>query len=80
MHYTRLGNSGLIVSRLAFGAMTFGSDPSQPAIYKVDPENAKSMMVSALDAGTTSSTLPTSTRQANQKPCSASSWANAGKT
>ena len=25
MQYTRLGNSGLIVSRLAFGAMTFGS-------------------------------------------------------
>ena len=25
MQYTRLGNTGLIVSRLAFGAMTFGS-------------------------------------------------------
>jgi hypothetical protein len=27
MRYTRLGNTGLIVSRLSFGAMTFGSDP-----------------------------------------------------
>jgi aryl-alcohol dehydrogenase-like predicted oxidoreductase len=25
MQYTRLDNTGLIVSRLAFGAMTFGS-------------------------------------------------------
>ena len=51
MQYTRLGNSGLIVSRLAFGAMTFGSDPSQPAIYKVNRENARSMIVKAIDAG-----------------------------
>jgi len=51
MQYTRVGNSGLIVSRLAFGAMTFGSDPSQPAIYKVNRENARSMIGKALDAG-----------------------------
>ncbi len=51
MQYARLGNSGLIVSRLAFGAMTFGSDPAQPAIYKVDRENARAMIERALDAG-----------------------------
>jgi aryl-alcohol dehydrogenase-like predicted oxidoreductase len=51
MQYARLGNSGLIVSRLAFGAMTFGSDPAQPAIYKVDRENARAMIDKALDAG-----------------------------
>jgi aryl-alcohol dehydrogenase-like predicted oxidoreductase len=51
MQYTRLGNSGLIISRLAFGAMTFGSDPTQPAIYKVDRENARAMIDKALDAG-----------------------------
>ncbi len=51
MQYTRLGHSGLIVSRLAFGVMTFGSDPSQPAIYKVNRENAKAMIDKALDAG-----------------------------
>jgi aryl-alcohol dehydrogenase-like predicted oxidoreductase len=39
MQYTRLGNTGLIVSRLSFGAMTFGSDPSVSAIYKVDLES-----------------------------------------
>jgi len=31
--------------------MTFGSDPSQPAIYKVNRENAKAMIDKALDAG-----------------------------
>ena len=51
MQYTRLGHSGLIVSRLAFGVMTFGRDPSQPAIYKVNRENAKAMIDKALDAG-----------------------------
>src|SRR5215468_1406196 len=51
MQYTRLGNSGLIVSRLSFGAMTFGSDPSIPAIYKVDQENANAMIERSLEAG-----------------------------
>jgi len=51
MQYTRLGNSGLIVSRLAFGVMTFGSDPAQPAIYKVNRENARAMIDRALEAG-----------------------------
>ena len=30
MQYARLGNTGLFVSRLAFGNMTFGSDPRFP--------------------------------------------------
>src|ERR1041384_1210499 len=51
MQYTHLGNTGLIVSRLAFGAMTFGSDPSMPTIYKVDQENARVMIGKALEAG-----------------------------
>jgi len=51
MLYTRLGNTGLIVSRLSFGAMTFGSDPSVSAIYKVDHGNAKAMIERSLDAG-----------------------------
>jgi aryl-alcohol dehydrogenase-like predicted oxidoreductase len=51
MQYTRLGNSGLAVSRLAFGAMTFGNDPSISAIYKVDEDNARAMVEKALDAG-----------------------------
>src|SRR5215475_6028971 len=51
MRYTRLGNTGLIVSRLSFGAMTFGSYHSIPAIFKVDQENARAMVEIALEAG-----------------------------
>ncbi|MBW4574355.1 MAG: aldo/keto reductase [Aphanothece sp. CMT-3BRIN-NPC111] len=51
MKYGRLGNTGLMVSKLSFGAMTFGSDPSMPAIYKVDQENAKVMIEKSLEAG-----------------------------
>jgi predicted aldo/keto reductase-like oxidoreductase len=51
MRYTRFGNTGLIVSRLSFGAMTFGSYHSIPSIFKVDQENARSMVESALGAG-----------------------------
>lgn len=51
MQYTRLGQTGLIVSRLSFGAMTFGSDPSMPTIYKVDQKNAQAMVGKALEAG-----------------------------
>src|SRR5438105_14366214 len=51
MEYTRLGKTGLIVSRLSFGAMTFGNDPSMPTIFKVDQENARAMVGKALEAG-----------------------------
>jgi aryl-alcohol dehydrogenase-like predicted oxidoreductase len=51
MQYSRLGKTGLIVSRLSFGAMTFGSYHSIPAIFKVDQENARAMIERALDAG-----------------------------
>ena len=52
MTYTRMGNSGLIVSRLCFGTMTFnlGSD-WLPGVAKVGQEDATEMVVSALDAG-----------------------------
>jgi aryl-alcohol dehydrogenase-like predicted oxidoreductase len=51
MQYNRLGNTGLIVSRLSFGAMTFGSDPSIPAVFKVDQGNARAMVEKSLEAG-----------------------------
>jgi aryl-alcohol dehydrogenase-like predicted oxidoreductase len=50
MRYAKLGDSGLIVSRLAFGAMTFGSG-NIPTIYKVDEGAAAAMLDRALDAG-----------------------------
>ncbi|BAC90637.1 aldo/keto reductase [Gloeobacter violaceus] len=52
MQYTRLGNTGLIVSRLAFGAMTFGSgEGAFASVYKVDQAGADRLVAQALDAG-----------------------------
>jgi aryl-alcohol dehydrogenase-like predicted oxidoreductase len=51
MEYTRLGNTGLIVSKLAFGAMTFGDNASIKAVYKVDEQTAQEMVNRSLDAG-----------------------------
>jgi aryl-alcohol dehydrogenase-like predicted oxidoreductase len=53
MQYTRLGNSGLVVSRLAFGAMTFGSAKGTvfEGISKVDENLAKELVARALDSG-----------------------------
>ncbi|MGF7035963.1 aryl-alcohol dehydrogenase-like predicted oxidoreductase [Paenibacillus mucilaginosus] len=50
MKYTVLGQSGLLVSRLAFGAMTFGTG-NMPSIYKVDESGAQELVDRALDAG-----------------------------
>jgi len=49
--YTRLGTTGLIVSRFAFGTMTFGSDLRFPTVAKVDLDSAKAMIERALAAG-----------------------------
>jgi aryl-alcohol dehydrogenase-like predicted oxidoreductase len=51
IHYSRLGNTGLIVSRLAFGAMTFGTDTRFPAVTKVDKEGARLLVNKSLEAG-----------------------------
>jgi aryl-alcohol dehydrogenase-like predicted oxidoreductase len=54
MQYARLGDTGLLVSRLAFGAMTFGeaaAGTAFAAIYKVDQRGANDLVGRALDAG-----------------------------
>lgn len=52
MQYTRLGQSGLVVSRLAFGAMTFsGGNREIASLYKVGAELADELVGAALDAG-----------------------------
>lgn len=51
MQFTRLGNTGLAVSRLAFGNMTFGTDPRFPSVAKVDLDTARTMIHGAFDAG-----------------------------
>lgn len=52
MQYSRLGDTGLIVSRLAFGAMTFGQGAGIFAdVSKVDAALADQMIGKTLDAG-----------------------------
>jgi aryl-alcohol dehydrogenase-like predicted oxidoreductase len=52
MQYSRLGDTGLIVSRLAFGSMTFGTGTGVFAsTYKVDQANADAIVAGALDGG-----------------------------
>ena len=52
MIYSKLGNTALIVSRLSFGAMTFGSGTGPfAAVSKVDEQNSETMIARALDAG-----------------------------
>ncbi len=54
MQYTRLGQSGLIVSRLAFGAMTFtAGKPAIPSLMRAGPGLAADLVARALDAGIT---------------------------
>jgi aryl-alcohol dehydrogenase-like predicted oxidoreductase len=50
MRYSRLGESGLIVSRIALGCLTFGAKPGSP-IYKVDGPEADRIVGRALDHG-----------------------------
>jgi len=52
MQYSRLGNTGLIVSRLSFGAMTFGKGTGPfAAISNVEGDPASEMLHRSLDAG-----------------------------
>jgi aryl-alcohol dehydrogenase-like predicted oxidoreductase len=50
MRYARLGNSGLIVSRIAFGTMTMGSGMT-PALAKLNATESGKLIGQALDAG-----------------------------
>lgn len=52
MKFARLGDSGLIVSRLALGTMTFtAGDASMPGIYKTGESLATEMVAKAFDKG-----------------------------
>src|ERR1700732_2486110 len=53
MQYASLGNTGLIVSRLAFGAMTFtAGNKDLGSIYKVGAALADGLVGRSLDAAT----------------------------
>lgn len=52
MQYTTLGRTGLVVSRLAFGAMTFGEGQLVPGVTNsTDQASANEMVSRVLDAG-----------------------------
>ena len=52
MEYARLGSSGLIVSRLALGVMTFGSgSDAMGAVWKTGQQEADAIIGRSLDAG-----------------------------
>lgn len=51
MLYSRLGNTGLIVSRLSLGTMTFTDGGGSAAIAKTGAADAQAMVDRAIDAG-----------------------------
>ncbi len=55
MQYTRLGNSGLIVSRMAYGVMTFGdgtgSSHPMAQTWKTPQQEADALVGKAIDSG-----------------------------
>jgi len=52
MQYTTLGNTGLVVSRLAFGAMTFGEGQLVPGVTNsIDQSMADQMVGRVIEAG-----------------------------
>ena len=53
MRYNRLGNTGLFVSELCFGTMTFGADGPWKSIGTVEQDDADRLVRQAFDSGIT---------------------------
>lgn len=51
MKYNRLGNTGLFVSEVAFGAMTFGESKNYQSLAGVSKQDAFKMIAKAFEAG-----------------------------
>jgi aryl-alcohol dehydrogenase-like predicted oxidoreductase len=51
MHYTRLGKTGLQVSRLCLGCMTFGEPLRGPHEWTLDEEKTRPILVKAIESG-----------------------------
>ena len=51
MRYNRLGRSGLVVSELCVGAMTFGNRPSGFFQHDLDQAGSTALVRQALDGG-----------------------------
>ena len=72
MRYTNLGRTGLIVSRVCLGMMSFGNDSERP--WVLDEDAAEPIVKAAVDGGVTSSTPPTRTRRVRAR------WRRAGSS
>lgn len=51
MQYTKLGNSGIEISRLCLGCMSFGDPASQMHAWTLDPAESEEIIKHALDLG-----------------------------
>src|ERR1700723_1024725 len=51
MKYNRLGTSGLFVSELSFGTMTFGENEGQPTLGGLTQQDASAMVAKAFEGG-----------------------------
>src|SRR3546814_19712087 len=51
MRYNRFGSTGLVVSELCLGAMTFGTKPSGFFTHDLDQAGSTALVRQALDAG-----------------------------
>ena len=51
MEYTKLGNSGIEVSRLCLGCMSFGDPASNMHAWTLDPDRSEAIIRHALDLG-----------------------------
>lgn len=51
MEYTKLGNSGIEVSRLCLGCMSFGNPASKMHAWTLDPDQSEAIIRHALDLG-----------------------------
>ena len=68
MRYQKLGNTGLFVSELCLGTMTFGGEGGMwGKIGQLQQSEAEQLVGRALDAGSTSSTPRTSIPKAARR-------------
>lgn len=51
MEYTKLGNSGIEISRLCLGCMSFGDPASKMHAWTLDPDQSEAIIRHALDLG-----------------------------
>jgi len=71
MQYRKLGRSGLLVSELCFGSMSFGAAGYWEKIGGLDQQAAQRLVDIALDAGVNFLIQPMSIRTVNPKKSSA---------